>query len=151
TAVRLVSEEGFRSVTMSQIAEEAGIGRATLYKYFPDVESILRAWHEQQIESHLAELTEPMDVARTPEEKLEALLSAYATRLSRASKHRDSDLAALLHKDEHVVKAQRRVARLFKERIAEAAEAGLVRDDLTSEELANYCIHALAGAGEVRT
>jgi AcrR family transcriptional regulator len=42
---------------MSQIAAEAsGIGRATLYKYFPDVESILRAWHERQVGAHLHQL-----------------------------------------------------------------------------------------------
>jgi len=49
TTVALVAEHGLLSVTMSQIAEETGIGRATLYKYFPDVEAILLAWHERQI------------------------------------------------------------------------------------------------------
>jgi AcrR family transcriptional regulator len=42
TTAALVAEGGLLSVTMSRIAEEAGIGRATLYKYFPDVEAILR-------------------------------------------------------------------------------------------------------------
>src|SRR5215207_197927 len=41
TAMVLVAEQGLRSVTMSQIAEKTGIGRATLYKYFSDVEAIL--------------------------------------------------------------------------------------------------------------
>jgi len=45
TTAALVSEHGLRAVTMSQIAEGAGIGRATLYKYFPDVEAILVAEH----------------------------------------------------------------------------------------------------------
>jgi len=49
TTAALVAEHGLRSVTMSQIAEDTGIGRATLYKYFPDVEAILLAWHERQI------------------------------------------------------------------------------------------------------
>jgi Bacterial regulatory proteins, tetR family len=44
--------------TMSQIAEETGIGRATLYKYFPDVEAILLAWHDRQIAAHIAYLEE---------------------------------------------------------------------------------------------
>src|SRR5215207_7470460 len=34
TAAALVAQHGLRAVTMSQIAEETGIGRATLYKYF---------------------------------------------------------------------------------------------------------------------
>ena len=49
TTAALVAEHGLRSVTMSQIAEQTGIGRATLYKYFPDVDSILVAWHERQV------------------------------------------------------------------------------------------------------
>ncbi|MDQ3153275.1 MAG: TetR/AcrR family transcriptional regulator, partial [Actinomycetota bacterium] len=35
TTWALVTEHGLLSVTMSQIAEKTGIGRATLYKYFP--------------------------------------------------------------------------------------------------------------------
>jgi AcrR family transcriptional regulator len=52
TTAALVAEHGLASVTMSQIAEQTGIGRATLYKYFPDVEAILVAWHERQIAGH---------------------------------------------------------------------------------------------------
>lgn len=44
--ISLVAERGLRSVTMSEIAQRVGIGRATVYKYFSDVESILLAWHE---------------------------------------------------------------------------------------------------------
>lgn len=40
TTWQLVSERGLRGVTMAEIAERAGIGRATLYKYFPDVEAV---------------------------------------------------------------------------------------------------------------
>src|SRR5262245_31521975 len=35
-AAALAAEHGLASVTMSRIAEETGIGRATLYKYYPD-------------------------------------------------------------------------------------------------------------------
>ncbi len=59
----LVAAHGLASVTMSRIAEETGIGRATLYKYFPDVEAILVAWHERQVTGHLAQLTELRDQA----------------------------------------------------------------------------------------
>ncbi len=53
----LIAEQGPLSVTMSAIAERAGIGRATLYKYFPDVESILLAWHDRDFAGHLNRLT----------------------------------------------------------------------------------------------
>ncbi|WP_291415838.1 TetR/AcrR family transcriptional regulator [Actinophytocola sp.] len=38
----LVADQGLASVTMSRIAEHTRIGRATLYKYFPDVASIVQ-------------------------------------------------------------------------------------------------------------
>src|SRR5713101_6254962 len=62
-AAALVAEHGLLSVTMSQIAEETGIGRATLYKYFSDVEAILVARHERQVTSHLEHLAEVRDQA----------------------------------------------------------------------------------------
>lgn len=52
----LIAEQGPMSVSMSAIAERAGIGRATLYKYFPDVESILVAWHQRDFADHLQRL-----------------------------------------------------------------------------------------------
>src|SRR6266571_497687 len=63
TTAALVEEHGLRSVTMSRIAEETGIGRATLYKYFPDVDAILLAWHERQIAHHLQLLADVRDQA----------------------------------------------------------------------------------------
>jgi AcrR family transcriptional regulator len=78
TTAALVAEHGLASVTMSQIAEQTGIGRATLYKYFPDVEAILVAWHERQITAHLAQLAEVRDQAGDAGQRLQAVLEAYA-------------------------------------------------------------------------
>ena len=66
TTAALVAERGLASVTMSQIAAETGIGRATLYKYFPDVEAILLAWHDRLIARHLRLLAAARDAAATP-------------------------------------------------------------------------------------
>ena len=63
TTAALVAEHGLRSLTMSQIAEGTGIGRATLYKYFSGVEAILLAWHERQITGHLEYLAGVRDQA----------------------------------------------------------------------------------------
>src|SRR5947209_9672712 len=78
TTAGLVAVHGLRSVTMSQIAEETGIGRATLYKYFPDVEAILVAWHERHVTSHLEHLAALRDQAGDATERLKAVLEAYA-------------------------------------------------------------------------
>ena len=101
-AARLVAERGLTSVTMSAIATEAGIGRATLYKYFPDVEAILVAWHERQVGGHLEDLARIRDQA-PPGQQLEAVLEAYAL-MTRERPH-GTELATLLHQGEHVARA----------------------------------------------
>jgi AcrR family transcriptional regulator len=143
TAATLVAEHGLRSVTMSQIAAATGIGRATLYKYFPDIESILVAWHERQISSHLEHLARLRDEAGAAGEQLEAVLQAYAFI---RHEHQRNDLAALLHQGAHVARAQEHLRQFLRNLLADAAEIGAVRDDVAPDELANYCLNALAAA-----
>src|SRR5919106_4152703 len=75
----LVARHGLLSVTMSRIAEDTGIGRATLYKYFPDVEAILAAWHERHVSAHLTELLAIRDRPGSVSERLRAVLEGYAS------------------------------------------------------------------------
>jgi AcrR family transcriptional regulator len=142
TTAALVGEHGLRAVTMSRIAEQTGIGRATLYKYFPDVESILLAWHERQIRVHLAQLS-GLEPDGDPATRLAAVLEAYA--LIQHERH-EPELAALLHRDRHVAQAQQRLRDFLRDLIAEGAAAGRFRDDAPAEELASFCVHALNGA-----
>jgi len=143
TAAELVAKHGLLSVTMSQIAEATGIGRATLYKYFPSVEAILFAWHERQVTRHLEYLTEIGSQGADPGARLGAVLRAFA--LISHERHRD-DLSALLHKGEHVARAQKRLLNFIRSLIAEGAEVGTFRNDVSPEELASYCLHALMAA-----
>jgi AcrR family transcriptional regulator len=149
TTAALVAAHGLRSVTMSQIAEEAGIGRATLYKYFKDVEAILLAWHERQITGHLEQLAEIRDQAGDPSERLEAVLEAYALISHETRGHHDTELAAFLHRDEHLARARQHLVEMIRDLLAEAARSGDIRDDVAPDELASYCLHALAAAGSL--
>lgn len=149
TTAALVAEHGLLSVTMSQIAEKTGIGRATLYKYFPDVEAILHAWHERQIASHLEHLAQARDRASSAGERLEAVLNAYARIAHESHGHDDTELAALLHRGEHLARAQQHLHGMIRDLLTEAAQVGDVRDDIAPEELASYCLHALTAASSL--
>ncbi len=146
TAAALVAEHGLLSVTMSQIAEVTGIGRATLYKYFRDVEAILLAWHERQIAGHLEQLASVGDQAGSAADRLQAVLEAYALIVRGSRGHRDTELAALMHRDAHVARAEQHLRQLFRDLLVEAARSGDVRDDVSVDELVGYCLHALTAA-----
>jgi AcrR family transcriptional regulator len=146
TTAALVAEHGLLSVTMSQIAQETGIGRATLYKYFSDVEAILVAWHERQIAGHLEHLAAVRDQGSNAGERLEGVLEAYALM---SLEHHGTELAALLHRGEHVTRAQQQLTDLIQDLLTEAAETGDVRDDVAPQELASYCLHALTAASSL--
>ena len=146
TAAELVFEHGLRAVTMSQIAEKTGIGRATLYKYFPDIDAILQAWHARQVTGHLNYLADIRDRAGGPDQRLEAVLEAYARIAHQARGQHDTELASFLHRDEQVARAQQQLHDLIKDLLAEGAQTGHLRDDVAPDELASYCLHALAAA-----
>jgi hypothetical protein len=121
----LVFEHGLRSVTMAQLAERTGIGRAT---------------------THLAQVTEARDMAGDPGRRLAVVLRTYA-RIAHQTRHRhDTEIGRFLHRDEHLADAQRQLHDLITSLIAEAATAGGLRDDSPPAELAAYCLHALNAA-----
>jgi len=150
TAAALAAKRGPASVTMTQVAEQAGIGRATLYKYFPDVESILIAWHQRNIARHLAELAESAGKPGTSGQRVQAVLEAFAARIASRPSH-TGELAALVHRGAHMAAAQRQLSGFLAGLLAEAAAAGEVRDDVAPDELAAYCLHALTAASTLPT
>ena len=145
----LVAERGLRSVTMTEIAESTGIGRATLYKYFPDVEAILLAWHEREVAGHLDQLAEVRDRTDGSAARLEAVLETYARLAHGSPGHHDAELASVLHRDEQVSRAEHLLRGMVRDLIIDAVATGDVRDDITPDELVNYCLHAIAGANSL--
>jgi AcrR family transcriptional regulator len=151
TTARLVAAHGLRAVTMSAIADETGIGRATLYKYFPDAEAILRAWHQRQIDAHLAQLLEARDHGSSAGQRLQAVLEAYGLITYHMRKHADPELVAFLHRDEELGDARKQLHELIQQLVIDGTKSGDVRTDVPPDELAQYCLHALTAASDLRS
>jgi AcrR family transcriptional regulator len=148
TAWALVTEHGLTSVKMSQIAQATGIGRATLYKYFPDVEAILAAWHERHVAGHLAHLAALQAQPGGAAERLEAVLEAYAL-IAHHRGNQGAELGALLHRGERVARARQQLIDLIRGLLTEVADTGELRNDVPPDELAHYCLHAVTAAGSL--
>lgn len=138
---------------MSAVAAEAGVSRATLYKYFPDVESILIAGHHRHVQAHLEELRAVIDHNDNPRQALVEVLTTYAG----IQRHRAGDdvveLAGLVHgpsmahHDAHdAIHALLATAIAAARTDAATDPSGDVVDAGTDGALATMCLHALAAA-----
>ena len=136
----LAASEGLHGITMARIAQEAGIGRATLYKYFADVESILSAWHKRQIETHLEALSTARAAASSPLEALEAVLIAYGDTLRHRHNH---GLASVLHSMPHVAHAHDHLQSFLASIIEDAVREGSIKGGASPVELARYALAAI--------
>jgi len=139
----LVARDGLRSVTMLEVADRAGIGRATLYRYFADLDAVLIAWHERQLHGHLARLAALRAGPGSAGERLAAVLAVFA---AIQYEHRGADGAELLHAGAHVARAHEHVRDVVRDLVADAARVGDVRDDVAPAELAGYCLAAVSAA-----
>jgi AcrR family transcriptional regulator len=142
-ALALASERGFQKVSMSDVAARAAITRATLYKYFSDVDSIFEEWHRTTVHSHLAQFAEIADGVGDPGEKLSEILEAYALTVFR---HHGTRFASMLHRQDHARRAEASLVGLIETLIAVGVQSGLFRNDIAPEELARFCHSSLSSA-----
>jgi AcrR family transcriptional regulator len=147
-AGQLMANQGILGISMSQLAESTGIGRATLYKYFDDVQHVLAAWHQRQIAGHLEELTAIANRPGGPAARLRSVLEAYGRLCRQRRRHGGDALAAALHRADHIDRWERQLRDLVVGLLTEAAATGAVRTDVPTAELTSYCVHAMAAAGD---
>lgn len=141
----LIAEHGPMSVAMSAIAEHAGIGRATLYKYFPDIESILVAWHDRDFAHHHARLQALVEADSTT---LKDVAQFICTQRREHPHHHATELVGnLAHTlaEAHspmgnAVEGQ--VLDALTQLIASLAERNEVRSDRDPDFLARWLLHA---------
>jgi AcrR family transcriptional regulator len=145
----LVASKGLLAVSMSQLAAAAGIGRATLYKYFADVEEVFAAWHGRQIAEHLAQLTALAEGPAEPAIRLRSVLETYGQICRQRARHGGDAMSAALHHAREVQQPEQQLRDLLARLVAEAAAAGAVRTDMPAQELASFCVHALTAAADV--
>src|SRR5262245_44442430 len=83
-AKKVFAERGFHAANISHICAEAGIGRGTLYQYFPNKKSVFTALlHEtaQRVQAFMIERRKDMRLPRPEKLRREAVIAWAAERL----------------------------------------------------------------------
>jgi AcrR family transcriptional regulator len=92
----LLTEKGFRHLTVQDIAERAGLNRVTFYGHFPDKYALLEYWLREQFQQQVASLCPTTCTLNV--KNLEALLVTmmkWFTQLHRQAKPDDRQLLPL--------------------------------------------------------
>jgi AcrR family transcriptional regulator len=71
---RLLERYGYKKMTIDDIAQEAGIGKGTIYSYFPSKQEIALSWTERANGILINELNVIADGDDSPEDKLRNIL-----------------------------------------------------------------------------
>ncbi|MHB1138395.1 MAG: TetR/AcrR family transcriptional regulator [Microthrixaceae bacterium] len=148
TTMALVSEHGLSDVTMAQVAKQAGIGRATLYKYFPGVEEIVAEHVLQTVRSHhsvleqaIAGVDEPVDALRAC---LTILLEYFGSEGHRSASTSVNPEQFSPEVGRDVREAFARMHGLLTELVVDAQDAGRLRDDVDAHFTAQLLYQMLA-------
>ncbi|HDL86016.1 MAG TPA: TetR/AcrR family transcriptional regulator, partial [Candidatus Acetothermia bacterium] len=114
-ALRVFTSRGLHDGTMEEIAEEAELGKATLYYYFPSKETILSTLVEKTIERHFDGIRENAQQATNPLEAASAIIRGFAANYERTPDLFRLFYMALISKTEDVAPAVRAFGRYRRE------------------------------------
>lgn len=147
-AVELATEHGVAGVGMAEVSRRAHISRATLYKYFPNVEEILASYmisevdqEHRRLEERLAELPSPMARLRTV---LGHLLAYFSTpeHLSASTVIVPGQFSPAVAA--RVGAAMQRLHDMVSDEVAAAVDQGALRSDVDPDVLAEVFQHLLS-------
>ncbi len=142
-AHRLFIRYGFRKATMDEIAEEAGVGKGTIYYYFRSKKDLLLAYADQCLESIQLKAFEAVEFEGHFVEKLSSLMSAKLLGIwdhVHAGPHGEEIFHSLFptlvgRLEQSICKTQQRIQEL----LLEAEKKGIVR--LENPEQTAHLIH----------
>ncbi|QGK70044.1 TetR family transcriptional regulator [Allosaccharopolyspora coralli] len=131
TALDLFAEHGFEATTVDQIAEAAGVGRRTFFRYFRSKDDVVFPDHDERL-AQVVDLLRTADPSRSPVlvvcRTAEVVLDMYLAEPELSLKRFDLSRQVESLRDKEVASVdryQRVFARFLRERFRDRAEGDL--------------------------
>jgi AcrR family transcriptional regulator len=135
--MELIGEHGLAHVSMSLLAERAGISRATLYHYFPDLDHVLLAWVELQVDRFVSQVEQLANAEPDPRARLALIIAQltdyFASRDHRLGLEQLGSLAVAPATAKAVADRMSPLMDLVADCLRTGQEVGLFRTDLDAE------------------
>jgi AcrR family transcriptional regulator len=129
----LISEYGLGAVTMSRVADAAGVARQTLYNHYGDTDSIVAAAIDQHNRESIDLLEAALQIAESPTDKIEQMVRHFVMVGSHAHHAFDfgSGLSADVRVRLHIYKDA--IEQHIRDILENGRQGGDFRADLTRE------------------
>ncbi|MEZ5872355.1 MAG: TetR/AcrR family transcriptional regulator [Nitratireductor sp.] len=129
-AARVFAETGFDRASMSQLAADCGISKASIYHYYASKQALLFDILDHHLNA-LAERLSGIDAAK-PQERLNAMLREILLAYRGADDEHRLQINAIgqlpVGEQEKLKSCQRKIVAVMRSAIAEAGPAGLAND-----------------------
>ena len=123
----LIAERGYDNISLADVAAGAGVGRTAVYNHFPDKESVLLAWAQDETESYLTRLKAELDGEGDPIDRLRIFLRMQMRELARHHSRLAGIGTALSAEGRQQMRAHvAPMLALLAEMLTDAVEAGAV-------------------------
>lgn len=147
----LIAERGYAAVTLTDVAEQAGLARTSIYKYFDTKDSLLLGFTGRELDSYHSQLRVDLARADDPIDQLDIFVGGQITYFATHHAPSGPALRAILPGDvytrlqHHAVILEETLRAILDQAASEQMIERQVADDPNILRLIQSCLAATAG------
>lgn len=145
----LVEERGMAQVSMTAIADKAGVSRQTVYNNFPDVETAMLGYVLDELDRTATRIEQTLSTLRDPENQIRS----FVTELIRRFAQQDFQVSVQAAMSPAAVRAIEEATgplrTMLEEILVEGVETGQFVSHIASERLATLLFQMTVGVGHL--